>query len=1264
MNKNLHTKILMPMLLLIAMAGGMTQAKAQFSIAAAATNYSQDFNTLTTGTWTDNTTLSGWYAKTDATASITTYGANTGSTTTAGLYAFGVAGTNPLTDRALGFAPSNAFTGASAVGKGYIGWRLKNNTGSTISSITVTWTGEQWRRDNAAGQSLVLSYQQAATVTNLTAGTWTAAGSTFTSPQLSATALALDGNAPANRTAAISVTITVTILAGEEIMLRWEDLNDSGNDHLMAIDDISITAVAAVAAGTSTITAGAAAEPATISSLTTTQGVASLNFDFMVTDDGATPATDAVATQISQLVLTAGTGNTVANWTNAIAGVELNDGTNSTTTATIGTSSITFAALPNAVGNLGYIADDAVKTYTLKVWLKNPLGALATTIDGQKFVFDIQNSGVTLAGGSSQLAASQDINSGSGNNVVDVTATALAFIQQPTSPTGLNVPMTPAVTVAAQDANGNRDLDFVASVRITSSGTLTGAPVDVAAVAGLATFTGLTHTAAGTGLTLTAVRTATLDFSVVSNPFDIIIPSNTTDYFRSKTTGNWGSPTTWESSADNASWHDATLAPDSTANTINILSGHNVTVAAAANGDQIIVNGSGILTLSATFTLANGAGDDLTVMANGTVVNTAGTHVFNGTGNFAALSLYQHARNGGAFPTAIWDANSTAEVTGGTTAAPTNISQALGNFTWNSVTTTTVNLVGTLTTVNGNFRVQNSGTAALRLTGTADLALTVGGNFIVEDDIDIDNSATGATLISIAGNFSQTGGVFQSSGDVATINMTGFAKTFNQAGGTFTNTNLNWAIVSGSSITLASNLPIATGRTLAIDGLFTTGVNSVTGAGSASVSPVGNLRIGSLNTTDAVSDNFQLTGGLTLASGSNVFFNGSSAQFMGARTFSNLSISNPAGVTLTGAVTATGSVVLSNGNLTLGANNLTTAFTTGGATGYVVTDGIGVLTIKSIGAATVFPVGATASSFTPATINNIAGTPDDFSVSVAVGTPCNAVPLASVNRVWTITELVLGGSNASIDLEWNATDENAAFNRNLCSAVHCSGGSVDQNGPVGAAAGSGPYRQTVTGITAFSPFGVTSDPTVLPVTVEYFRGAKQNGSHLLDWKVSCTNTPSATLIVERSSNGRSFSSIYNINATALRCQQPFSYSDASPVAGINYYRLKMVDADGKISYSSIIALLNSSKGFEIVGMLPNPVTAGGAAILNLTSAEKINVQVVVTDIAGRKLVSSNESLTAGSNQLALNLNKLAAGTYQVTVYQNDGAAKTIRFVKQ
>ncbi|WP_276974223.1 choice-of-anchor D domain-containing protein [Flavobacterium filum] len=216
----------------------------QFSINLPSTNYTENFNTLISSsstTWADNSTLTGWYAATTVTPN-TTYFANTGTTATARLNSFGIAATNPINERALGHTTSNAYTGAASVGFNYIGWRLLNNTGAAITAITITYTGEQWRRmDNVNAHNMTVEYRTSSTVTSLTTGTWTSLPAlTFTSPQTGATALALDGNAAVNRVADITTTVSVLVYPGEEIMIRWSDINDSGNDHSLAIDDVTV----------------------------------------------------------------------------------------------------------------------------------------------------------------------------------------------------------------------------------------------------------------------------------------------------------------------------------------------------------------------------------------------------------------------------------------------------------------------------------------------------------------------------------------------------------------------------------------------------------------------------------------------------------------------------------------------------------------------------------------------------------------------------------------------------------------------------------------------------------------------------------------------------------------------------------------------------------------------------------------------------------------------------------------------------------------
>ncbi len=376
------------------------------------------------------------------------------------------------------------------------------------------------------------------------------------------------------------------------------------------------------AAGTNTITAGAGTEPSTISSLTTTQGAATLNFDVDVQDDGATAATDALDTKITQMIFTQGTGNDVANWTQAIAGAELSDGTN-TMAGTIGTNTITFASISPTV--LGLIADNATKTYTLKVWLTIN-AALKATIDGSNLVFRLQSNGITADPTGSQFEATQDQNSGATNNAIAVVATKLLFVQEPGN-TNANVAMTPAVTVQATDLYDARDLDFTGSVNITSTGTLTGSPVAATAASGLATFSTLTHTALGTGLILTATSGALTDKP--STTFNIAIVTNAGDYFRSNVaTGTWATAASWESSADNIAWMTSTLAPTSAAKDITIRNGHNITISASVAIDQVVVENGGTLTYTTgTLTVNNGAGDDLVIQNGGRYVHAGGTFI-------------------------------------------------------------------------------------------------------------------------------------------------------------------------------------------------------------------------------------------------------------------------------------------------------------------------------------------------------------------------------------------------------------------------------------------------------------------------------------------------------------------------------------------------------------------------------------------------------------------------------------------------------------
>jgi len=363
-----------------------------------------------------------------------------------------------------------------------------------------------------------------------------------------------------------------------------------------------------------------------------------------------------------------------------------------------------------------------------------------------------------------------------------------------------------------------------------------------------------------------------------------------------------------------------------------------------------------------------------------------------------------------------------------------------------------------------------------------------------------------------------------------------------------------------------------------------------------------------------------------------------------------------------------------SGHIILGNNDLTIdgTISNASATAHVVTNGTGLLTIKKIfNAATIaFPVGASAGTYDPLTITNNDAAAIDFSAKVDMGiTPTIPVPAKAVNRIWTIKPSATP-SSVNVLFEYAIGDCNAAFNYsgNLELGQYIpSAWNVVKTGIVP----SGSYQANVTNITSFA--GATASPFVLGnlfsilafdgVGINYFTGIRQNGTHKLNWEISCNGTPSVTINLERSADTRDFVSINSISATSVRCDQPFNYTDAQPSADINYYRLKIVDADGKITYSNTIALINATKGFALMNIAPNPVR-GNSFKLNATSASANKMELVISDMQGRVVNRQTISLTAGFNSTDINVGGLAPGTYNIYGLTGDYKSGLIRFVKQ
>ncbi len=219
--------------------------------------YTQDFNTLPYYSVGDFTTagsgpfqmngreigatgVDGWaFGKRSGSSANSLFTIGDGGAATAGaIYSLGPAVGTTVVDRALGALASASFVGT-------FGATFINQTAAAITNFTLSYVGEMWRNESTAANTLTFEYGVG--VNNLLdagASTFTAVtGLNFSSPTGTATVTKLDGNAAANRTARSATVTGINWLPGQNLVLRWRDADDTGNDDILGIDDVVFSSV-------------------------------------------------------------------------------------------------------------------------------------------------------------------------------------------------------------------------------------------------------------------------------------------------------------------------------------------------------------------------------------------------------------------------------------------------------------------------------------------------------------------------------------------------------------------------------------------------------------------------------------------------------------------------------------------------------------------------------------------------------------------------------------------------------------------------------------------------------------------------------------------------------------------------------------------------------------------------------------------------------------------------------------------------------------
>ncbi len=186
----------------------------------------------------------------------------------------------------------------------------------------------------------------------------------------------------------------------------------------------------------------------------------------------------------------------------------------------------------------------------------------------------------------------------------------------------------------------------------------------------------------------------------------------------------------------------------------------------------------------------------------------------------------------------------------------------------------------------------------------------------------------------------------------------------------------------------------------------------------------------------------------------------------------------------------------------------------------------------------------------------------------------------------------------------------------------------------------------------------TNVQVVLPVTLINFLVVKDGNINSLTWNVASEKNLNY-YEVEKSDDGLKFNSIGKINA---QNKSVYSFNDENlnTALAVQYYRLKMVDKDGRFSFSNIINIRREPASWTIA-VNPNPYF--GDLKIIIQSPVQNSGTLSITDMAGKRLVKRELMMNAGKNVIEVNEgSSLSKGTYILTLISG-GQSQSIRILK-
>lgn len=177
---------------------------------------------------------------------------------------------------------------------------------------------------------------------------------------------------------------------------------------------------------------------------------------------------------------------------------------------------------------------------------------------------------------------------------------------------------------------------------------------------------------------------------------------------------------------------------------------------------------------------------------------------------------------------------------------------------------------------------------------------------------------------------------------------------------------------------------------------------------------------------------------------------------------------------------------------------------------------------------------------------------------------------------------------------------------------------------------------------------IITDP--LPVTLAYFEVKKSEATTILNWETS-EESNSDHFDVQRSTDMQHWRSLFSVKAAfASKVKTAYDGIDSLPESGLNYYRLKMVDADSSFSFSRVRSVHFPELSWAEV--YPNPVEDLLHIVIRNKKVKNIRL------IRSTGVVELSKAVT--DSAIMISMKHMATGIYFIHFEQEDGAVKIFK----